>query len=113
MSYVPTGNNAIGELTMNIRLIIPDAMPDQHSKYLRTIAGIAGGYTSYRGHGGWIDSKGVLVEEPVTIVDCSFDENDVDFPRDGFHALARTIARELSQECVFLSIDGKAEFIRP
>jgi hypothetical protein len=104
---------------MNVRLIIPDC---PHSKrwytqgirpYLRTIAGIAGGYTSYRGYGGWIDDKGKLVEEPITIVDCSFDENDVDFPRDGFHALARTIARELSQDCVFLSIDGKAEFIRP
>ena len=112
---------------MNVRLIIPWCAVDklgsspgcecsQHqAKYLRKIADIAGGYTSYRGHGGWIDDNGKLVEEPVTIVDCNISQftraySDIAY---AFRTLAKTIARELSQDCVFLSIDGKAEFIRP
>ena len=113
---------------MNIRLIIPETHRDSQSStdcnaivstnvrgYLRTIASIAGGYTAYRGHGGWIDDNGKLVEEPVTIVDCNISQftraySDIAY---AFRTLAKTIARELSQDCVFLSIDGKAEFIKP
>jgi hypothetical protein len=122
---IPNHLSYRGEVTMNVRLIIPNRFLFQNINdcvhetdvhhYLKKVANIAGGYTCYRGHGGWIDSKGVLVEEPVTIVNCS--------PEDGhynpgpvaalFRQLARTIALDLSQECVFLSIDGKAEFIRP
>ena len=118
---------------MNVRLIIPETYRNKDSfydcndtiatylpRYLKTIANIAGGYTSYRGTGGWIDSKGELVEEPVTIVDVST-QSHTDWGLSPtaitqvstFRKLARTIAAELSQECVFLSIDGKAEFIRP
>jgi len=107
---------------MNVRLIIPDLKDEAYFRNsyiedkLKAIANIAGGYTSYRGHGGWIDSKGLLVEEPITIVDCSLEDCQRNWSRPIaplFRQLARTIARELSQECVFLSIDGKAEFIRP
>ena len=110
---------------MNVRLIIPDPVDEGTTHfpvktvngYLRTIADIAGGYTSYRGQGGWIDSKGLLVEEPITIVDCfvadSLTINGNNHVVRAFWELARTIAQELSQECVFLSIDGKAEFIKP
>jgi hypothetical protein len=124
---------------MNVRLIIPDLKDEAYFRNayiqdkLETIASIAGGYTSYRGHGGWIDSKGLLVEEPVTIVDVSIEDNYCEgYKQDGSHGcpgkscftfcpskvgqfrrLARTVARELSQECVFLSIAGNAELIRP
>jgi hypothetical protein len=111
---------------MNVRLVIPETYRKGNvsyyvdlCRYLHRVASIAGGYTCYRGHGGWIDSKGVLVEESVTIVDCSHGEDnltDSTLFRDlanAFRALAKTIAVDLSQECVFLSIDGKAEFIRP
>ena len=110
---------------MNVRLIIPinsalSTCPHDPTPYLRTIANIAGGYTSYRGQGGWINSMGLLVEEPVTIVDCNI-QSHTDWGLSpvaigcvkAFRALARTIAVELSQECVFLSIDGKAELVRP
>ena len=115
---------------MNVRLIIPETYRSKDSfydcndtlatylpKYLKQVANIAGGYTAYRGTGGWIDGKGLLVEEPVTIVNCYIDDNCY-LPgplgkAEDFRYLAQTIAQELSQECVFLSIDGKAEFIRP
>ena len=108
---------------MQVRLIIPETFKDETgnrhttdpSEYLRTIASIAGGYTSYRGYGGWIDSKGLLVEEPITIVDMSINTfyHDAVLVDLELRSLARTIAQELRQESVFLSIDGKAEFIRP
>lgn len=123
---------------MNVRLIIPNGShlhipAGWWDETFKTIASIAGGYTSYRGHGGWIDGKGLLVEEPVTIVDIVVEDNYCEgYKQDKSHGcpgkscftscpskvgqfrrLAKTIAAELSQECVFLSIDGKAELIRP
>jgi hypothetical protein len=110
---------------MNVRLIIPNQFLFQHINgcvhktdvhhYLKQVAKIAGGYTCYRGHGGWIDSEGVLVEEPVTIVDMSINTyyHDAVLVDLELRDLARTIALDLSQECVFLSIDGNVELIRP
>lgn len=103
---------------MNVRLIIPDTIHNGNTDdYLREIADIAGGFTATQGIGGWKDDKGNLVVEPVTIVDIA-----VGFQEHGLSVrvqliqlrnLAKTIARDLYQTCVFLSIDGKAEYVKP
>jgi hypothetical protein len=108
---------------MQIRIIIPNNValyplccngewitPIQ--AYGQAIADIAGGFTSWQGIGGWKDSHGVLVVEPITIVEVNTETRKVDIPID-LRLLAQRIARELSQECVYLAIDGKAEYITP
>jgi hypothetical protein len=108
---------------MNVRLIVPSQAADVKGTYHvdtitwygRAIAGIAGGFTATQATGGWIDGKGDLVVEPVTVFDCDLQ------PVNGshyvciaaFYRLAERIAAELHQDCVYLSIDGKVEFVEP
>jgi hypothetical protein len=90
---------------MNVRIIIP-----KWSKaYLAQIATIAGGFTSWQGTGGWNDSKGNLIVEPVTIVDIDTDTEKIDSLR----AIARQVAIDQVQECVFFSINGVVEYVKP
>jgi hypothetical protein len=104
---------------MNVRLIVPsEAIPCQCSptrQYGKAIADLAGGFTATQGMGGWKDNNGFLVVEPVTVFDCYYDNSfKVDCVIvDCFRDLARRIAGELKQDCVYLSIDGNAEFIKP
>ena len=106
---------------MNVRLIIPNC--NHHTSplvaYGRSIAYIAGGFTSIQATGGWIDTSGSLVVEPVTVFDCSIPSktawtSQADYIASAIHAfrtLAKRVAIELSQDCVYLAIDGKVEFI--
>ena len=107
---------------MNIRLIVPNANRNVSPivAYGRTIAEVAGGFTATQSTGGWIDDHGTLLVEPVTVFDCYCDDaragiqyaqtaNRVD--AGAFRTLAAQIARELNQDCVYLEIDGKVEFI--
>jgi hypothetical protein len=100
---------------MNIRLIVPNCNRSVSPTvaYGLEIARIAGGFTSYAATGGWIDGQDVLVVEPVTVFDIAFEEADVDFPRDTFHALARRIAADLHQDGVYLSIDDQVDLVKP
>ena len=117
---------------MNIRLIVPcnwqspsvpsgeqtkysRTFPDNVEYWGRTIAGITGGFTATQGTGGWIDGHGQLIVEPVTVFDC-YDPAEtvpelVRAHADDWRLLAAQIARELNQDCVYLEIDGKVEFI--
>jgi hypothetical protein len=124
---------------MNIRLIIPNTFTEPGEdaqtgkpctlktcfrpldKYGSRIADIAGGFTSWVGIGGWKDSQGALIVEPVTIVECSIDECGdrignmqlgADIIRADFRLLARDIAKDLHQDCVYLSIDGVVEYVK-
>jgi hypothetical protein len=120
---------------MNVRLIAPNRWTDRNrpikevcrSKvievnpvevYGKAIANIAGGFTAYQAIGGWINGAGELCVEPVTVFDCSIDSTfPVDsaapeWASDTFRDLARRIARELRQDCVYLSINGKVEFVK-
>jgi hypothetical protein len=99
---------------MKIRLIVPNCglkngkvmtIPD----YGPCIADIAGGFTATQAVGGWKDDQGQLIVEPVTVFDCSCPTGTGDDWRD----LAKQIARELFQTCVYLEIDGVVEYVKP
>ena len=116
---------------MKIRLIIPHDHPNRNIEpiavYGPRIADIAGGFTAWRATGGWKDAKGDLIVEPVTVIDtgkswlgvpddgahASAYANAYDNLRNEFRALAATIAKDLSQECVYLEIDGIVEYVKP
>jgi len=102
---------------MQIRLIVPNVewtgSPVQ--AYGPAIADIAGGFTATQAVGGWKDSNGNLVVEPVTVFDCDITQfvqarSDIEAQ---FRDLARRIGWELSQDCVYLSINGIGEFVKP
>jgi hypothetical protein len=97
---------------MKIRLIVPNCNRKVSPivAYGRSVAEIAGGFTATQATGGWIDGSNLLVVEPVTVFDCHVQDpygNRADLFRD----LARKIARELRQDCVYLEIDGEVEFV--
>jgi hypothetical protein len=120
---------------MNIRLIIPNQYDngsngyhhaDPIGLYGKRIADIAGGFTSWTGIGGWKDSQGVLESEPVTIVEASvpklpnngplsrrMEQENVNARTECFRQLAADIAKDLNQDCVYLSIDGEVEYVKP
>jgi hypothetical protein len=78
------------------------------------VAQIAGGYTSWEGIGGWISPEGLL-EEPVLIVEASL-ANDAAYSSEhglgALRQLAHDICRDEKQDCVFLSFNGKVEYVR-
>jgi hypothetical protein len=104
---------------MKIRLIIPNSyvsgahamVIDPVYQYGPRIADIAGGFTAWQAVGGWKDDKGLLIVEPVTVIDCDMTiaPGHVGAWRD----LARTIAKDLHQTCVYLEIDGIVEYVKP
>ena len=109
---------------MLIRLIVPMTYwnadhaekegLDPISCYGLAIADIAGGFTATQATGGWKDSSGNLVVEPVTVFDCAIADKGVLYNEgkvNCFRALAQRIARELHQEVVYLQIDATVEFI--
>jgi hypothetical protein len=112
---------------MKIRLIVPNCDKGHKSpikEYGPAIANIAGGFTTFQATGGWKDDQGQLIGEPVTVFDLAIaatpdDEGDV--TRNGYPAssriadlrdLAKQIARDLSQTCVYLEIDGVVEYVK-
>jgi hypothetical protein len=99
---------------MNVRLIIPNCNRNTSPlvAYGKAIADIAGGFTATQGTGGWVYNHGSLVVEPVTVFDCYCPPKRDSRYAALFYDLAKRIAQELRQDCVYLSIDGKTEFIR-
>ena len=104
---------------MKVKLIVPNC--DRNTSpvvaYGVAIADIAGGFTATQATGGWKDAKDDLIVEPVTVFDCyaAPDSNCLPGPfgiGHDFAILARRIAKELHQDCVYLEIDGVVEFIR-
>ena len=96
---------------MKIRLIVPNGPNASHpvGRYGPRIADIAGGFTATQATGGWKDNDGQLIVEPVTVFDCSCPTGIGDDWRD----IARDIAKDLSQTCVYLEIDGVVEYVTP
>lgn len=95
---------------MKVKLIVPNCNRETSPvvAYGVAIADIAGGFTATQAIGGWKDRKDDLIVEPVTVFECYVDM-DVD---QRFAILAKRIAKELHQDCVYLEIDGIVEFIR-
>lgn len=103
---------------MVIRLIVPTVncglgKPlDAIREYGPTIADIAGGFTATQAIGGWKDESGRLIMEPVTVFDCAIAEPNTNHVL-AFRDLAKRIAQELTQDCVYLAFDGEVEFVKP
>ena len=95
---------------MKIRLIVPNCNRNTSPivAYGLAIANIAGGFTAAQATGGWKDDQGNLIVEPVTVFDCDDAREDIGAWRD----LAKTIARDLNQTCVYLEIDGVVEYVK-
>ena len=98
---------------MNVRLIIPmcptrlAAIP---ARYLERIAHITGSFTSFNGHGGWINPKGNLITEPVLVVETSIGKDNSNAINQ-LRQVAVKVCSDLDQECVFISFDGEAHYI--
>jgi hypothetical protein len=117
---------------MKIRLIVPNRSNERDWANVRfaadpvhtygpRIAAIAGGFTATQGTGGWTDDNGSLIVEPVTVFDIAIPQtftfadihNNISGVQSAFRNLAKTIAQDLHQECVYLEIDGQVEFVKP
>jgi hypothetical protein len=111
-------SNIDGGSPMKIRLIVPNCnrRVSPLVAYGRNIAEIAGGFTATQATGGWIDGSNLLIVEPVTVFDCHVNDKHhkgVECREAWcFRTLARKIATELRQECVYLEIDGEVEFVK-
>ena len=109
-----------GVLTMKIRLIVPNCNRGVSPlvAYGPGIARIAGGFTASQATGGWIDDNRQLIVEPVTVFDCNVDVDVTGLPRGNwidvqaqFTVLAKRIAVELNQTCVFLEVDDIVRYV--
>jgi hypothetical protein len=109
---------------MKIRLIVPNYIGskilesrkiDTIIEYGKDIASIAGGFTATQSVGGWIDANGSLIVEPVTVFDClaCIETPTGQDTETEIRKLARTIAADLHQDCVYLEIGGQVEFVKP
>ena len=122
---------------MRIRLIVPNQPADDPSIVVDTIgnygprlAEICGGFTATQGTGGWINADGALIQEPVTVFDCSIFEQNEALLDDSERAasiehnqnnklrawqrlrrLAKRVARDLNQERVYLELDGVVDLV--
>ena len=98
---------------MKIRLIVPNCNRNTSPIVASglAIANIAGGFTATQATGGWVDNQGQLIVEPVTVFDCDDAREDIGACYDSWRDLAKTIARDLNQTCVYLEIDGVVEYV--
>lgn len=94
---------------MNVRLIVPNCAGflSPVVAYGKTIGDLAGGWTAIQAQGGWQSGKALIVE-PVTVFDC----HSTQTASPTWRALARRIAVERCQQCVYLEIDGEVDFVR-
>ena len=94
-------------------LIVPNVNAFYHSQLEKRLCQQFGGFTATLGQGGWQTLDGRVICEPVTIYTIAASAHDDHFCND-FRDLAREIARDLEQECVYLSFStDNAEFIAP
>jgi hypothetical protein len=98
---------------MQVRLIVPNCNCSTSPivAYGARIANIAGGFTATQATGGWTDASGALVVEPVTVFDADDNYANAPLHAEAFADLARTIKADLSQDCVYLRIDGVVEYV--
>ena len=78
----------------------------------RTLAQLFGGATVQAGTGSWISDSGALVQEPVQIVTSSASALTTQ-TLDSVMALARTVGRDMRQDCIAVSINGTLCLISP
>jgi hypothetical protein len=81
------------------RIIFAGGNEDLVNRYLRLIASRFGGFTAWRGNGGWVNGDGELVQEDVRIVDVAM---DVPLEVEYLHGLAKAWCSTAEQDCVYL-----------
>ena len=72
-----------------------------HNDLRKNLASAFGGFTCFRGEGGWVDVNGNLIRDDVTIYDIAID-NDRDAPFDLLHRFAVEAGRALGQQSVYV-----------
>ena len=111
---------------MNCRLIVPNECRgtgksvgtiDPLIAYGPSIARLAGGFTSTQGIGGWIDDHEHLIIEPITVFDVDLPTPNMGEARNHkvrcLENLARSIAQELNQQCVYLRVGDEVRYVKP
>ncbi len=93
-------------------IVVPDALDKvtaEHSAIVRahvahTLSGIFGGYSAYRGDGGWVDDAGNLITEPHTSYQALDDSvgTDADIRQQAIRDLALRVKADLQQDCVLV-----------
>lgn len=77
---------------------------------LKTLSKLFGGATMQEGMGGWLDQKGNIVKENVTIV-YSYASTINDEIENQLVQLCEILLKDLSQESIALEINGNMNFI--
>ena len=87
------------------RIVMPHfntALSDAtHNTLRRQLAASFGGFTCFRGEGGWVDPDGNLIHDDVTIYDIAIDA-DRDAPFELLHRFAVEAGRALEQDSVYI-----------
>lgn len=93
------------------------AHPVLHDNVLRHVktqmSSLFDGFTAIPAHGGWHSNEHGLIEEPVTIVRSHTTPERAAMHRDKVFALARQVARMMSQEAVSVNDNGTLHFVAP
>jgi len=99
--------------TMNGNEPAPDRVIDQWVRTAKTtFANLFGGFTAYRGVGGWVSPVHGLVEEPVTVVTSFTDDDGLGLVGE-VEELAANLAEALGQEAVAVEVDNRLLFVGP
>jgi hypothetical protein len=72
-----------------------------HNTLRRQLAKAFGGFTCFRGEGGWVDGNGNLIRDNVMIYDIAMD-NHRDAPFELLHRIAIDAGRALDQDSVYI-----------
>lgn len=75
------------------------------------LCSLFGGCTTVEGEGSWINEKGQLVTESVSIVTAYATRNNVKYNQGELRSFCSLLKNVLDQECILLVIDNKHEFI--
>jgi hypothetical protein len=82
-----------------------------HNTLRQRLAEAFGGFTCYRGEGGWVDRNGCLIRDDVTIYDIAIDD-DRDAPYELIARFAIEAGKALDQEAVYVRYpNGEVEII--
>lgn len=89
-----------------VKLYLPRAdacYPEARDACKRLAADVAGGFTTYRGRGGWVNGDGEIAGEPVTVVETITEGGGEELA----HRLARLAYRMMDQTEVLAVADGE------
>ena len=131
-SYSAEGNASTAAITQSVlkdqfhlehvvKIYVPSTVKgdipiteEAHQKFvdqaMTKLSGWFGGATAIPGQGAWVDDKGTLIKEKVTIVYAFAETLDKD-AINKVAAYAKQLKEDLSQSSISLEVDGKLYFI--